>query len=63
MTINDKKIKELNDRIDNLREIGNTRNWYNLSEKEKETALNNERRWKDRRITELNKEIVKLKEK
>ena len=64
MIVNDgKKIKELNEKIDQIKKMGDRRNWFNLSDKEMEAALNTERRWKGRRITELNKEIVKLKEK
>ena len=61
MTENEKQIKVLKERICHIKKIGDKRNWFNLSEKEKETALNNEKRWKDRRITEMMQEIRKLK--
>jgi hypothetical protein len=61
MTENEKQIKVLKERISHIKKIGDKRNWFNLSEKEKETALNNEKRWKDRRITEMMQEIRKLK--
>lgn len=61
MTENEKQIKVLKERISHVKKIGDKRNWFNLSEKEKETALNNEKRWKDRRITEMMQEIRKLK--
>ena len=61
MTENEKKIKVLKERISHIKKIGDKRNWFNLSEKEKETALSNEKRWKDRRITEMMQEIRKLK--
>ena len=61
MTENEKKIKVLKERISHIKKIGDKRNWFNLSEKEKEAALNNEKRWKDRRITEMMQEIRKLK--
>ena len=34
---------------------------FSLKDKEKEAALNNEKRWKDRRITEMMQEIRRLK--
>lgn len=61
MTENEKQIKVLKERISHIKKIGDKRNWFNLSEKEKETALNHERRWKDRRIAEIMKEIRQLK--
>ena len=61
MTENEKQIKVLKERISHIKKIGDKRNWFNLYEKEKETALNNEKRWKDRRITEMMQEIRKLK--
>ena len=63
MTENEKKIKVLKERISHIKKIGDKRNWFNLSEKEKETALSNEKRWKDRRITEMMQKIRRLKEK
>ena len=61
MTENEKKIKLLKERISHIKKVGDKRNWYNLKDKEKETALNNEKRWKDRRITEMMQEIRILK--
>ena len=61
MTENEKKIKLLKERISHIKKVGDERNWYNLTDKERETALHNERRWKDRRITEMMQEIRKLK--
>lgn len=61
MLENEKKIKLLKERINNIKKVGDKRNWYNLTDKERETALNNEKRWKDKRISELLKEIRKLK--
>ena len=61
MTENEKQIKVLKERISHIKKIGDKRNWFNLSEKEKETALSNEKRWKDRRITEMMQEIRILK--
>ena len=61
MTENERQIKVLKERISHIKKIGDKRNWFNLSEKEKETALSNEKRWKDRRITEMMQEIRKLK--
>ena len=61
MTENEKKIKLLKERISHIKKVGDKRNWYNLKDKEKETALNNEKRWKDRRITEMMQEIRRLK--
>ena len=61
MTENEKKIKILKERINHIKKVGDSRNWYNLKDKEKEAALNNEKRWKDRRITEMMQEIRKLK--
>ena len=61
MTENEKKIKVLKERISHIKKIGDKRNWFNLTDREKETALNNEKRWKDRRITEMMQEIRKLK--
>lgn len=61
MTENEKKIKMLKERIDQIKKMGDKRNWFNLKDKEKETALNHERRWKDRRIAEIMKEIRQLK--
>ena len=61
MTENEKQIKVLKERISHIKKIGDKRNWFNLTDREKETALNNEKRWKDRRITEMMQEIRKLK--
>ena len=61
MTENEKKIKILKERINHIKKVGDSRNWYNLKDKEKEAALNNEKRWKDRRITEMMQEIRRLK--
>ena len=61
MTENEKKIKLLKERISHIKKVGDERNWYNLKDKEKEAALNNEKRWKDRRITEMMQEIRILK--
>ena len=61
MTENEKQIKVLKERISHIKKIGDKRNWFNLTDKEKETALSNEKRWKDRRITEMMQEIRKLK--
>jgi len=61
MTENEKQIKVLKERISHIKKIGDKRNWFNLTDKEKETALNNEKRWKDRRITEMMQEIRILK--
>tara|TARA_B100000427_G_C15381763_1_gene539256 strand:- start:266 stop:463 length:198 start_codon:yes stop_codon:yes gene_type:complete len=61
MTENEKQIKLLKERISHIKKVGDNRNWYNLKDKEKEAALNNEKRWKDRRITEMMQEIRKLK--
>ena len=61
MTENEKKIKILKEKINQIKRLGNKRNWYNLTDGEKETALNHERRWKDKRITEIMQEIRKLK--
>ena len=61
MTENEKKIKVLKERISHIKKIGDKRNWFNLTDKERETALNNEKRWKDKRITEMMQEIRKLK--
>ena len=61
MTENEKQIKVLKERISHIKKIGDKRNWFNLNEKERETALNNEKRWKDRRITEMLQEIRRLK--
>ena len=61
MTENEKQIKLLKERISHIKKVGAERNWYNLTEKEKETALHHEKRWKDRRITEMMQEIRILK--
>ena len=61
MTENEKKIKLLKERISHIKKVGDERNWYNLKDKEKEAALNTERRWKDRRITEMMQDIRRLK--
>ena len=61
MTENEKQIKVLKERISHIKKIGDKRNWFNLTDKEKETALSNEKRWKDRRITEMMQEIRILK--
>ena len=61
MTENEKKIKVLKERISHIKKVGDERNWYNLKDKEKEAALNTERRWKDKRITEMMQEIRILK--
>ena len=61
MTENEKQIKVLKERIDQIKKMGDKRNWFNQKDKEKETALNHERRWKDRRIAEIMKEIRQLK--
>ena len=61
MTENEKQIKVLKERISHIKKIGDKRNWFNLTEKEKEAALSNEKRWKDRRITEMMQEIRILK--
>ena len=61
MTENEKKIKMLKERISHIKKVGDERNWYNLKDKEKEAALNTERRWKDKRITEMMQEIRILK--
>ena len=61
MTENEKKIKILKERISHIKKMGDKRNWFNLSEKEMEAALNTERRWKDKRITEMMQEIRILK--
>ena len=61
MTENEKKIKVLKERISHIKKMGDKRNWFNLSEKEMEAALNTERRWKDKRITEMMQEIRILK--
>ena len=61
MTENEKQIKLLKERISHIKKVGDERNWYNLTDKERETALHNESRWKDRRITEMMQEIRKLK--
>ena len=61
MTENEKQIKVLKERISHIKKIGDKRNWFNLTDKEKETALNNEKRWKDKRITEMMQEIRILK--
>ena len=61
ITENEKKIKLLKERISHIKKVGDERNWYNLTDKEKETALHHEKRWKDRRITEMTKEIRRLK--
>ena len=61
MTENEKQIKVLKERIDQIKKMGDKRNWYNLTDKEKETALHHEKRWKDRRITEMMQEIRRLK--
>ena len=61
MTENEKKIKVLKERISHIKQMGDKRNWFNLSEKEMEAALNTERRWKDKRITEMMQEIRILK--
>ena len=63
MTENEKKIKILKEKINQIKRLGNKRNWYNLTDSEKENALNHERRWKDKRITEIMQEIRRLKEK
>tara|TARA_B100000686_G_C16499469_1_gene816282 strand:+ start:617 stop:829 length:213 start_codon:yes stop_codon:yes gene_type:complete len=63
MTENEKKIKMLKEKINQIKRLGDKRNWYNLTDSEKENALNHERRWKDKRITEIMQEIRKLKEK
>ena len=47
--------------LNDIKKIGDKRNWFNLTDKEKETALSNEKRWKDRRITEMMQEIRILK--
>ena len=61
MTENEKQIKVLKERINQIKKMGDKRNWFNLSEKEMEAALNTEKRWKDRRITEMMQEIRILK--
>ena len=61
MTENEKKIKMLKEKINQIKRLGDKRNWYNLTDSEKENALNHERRWKDKRITEIMQEIRKLK--
>tara|TARA_Y100000356_G_scaffold42663_1_gene33268 strand:+ start:76 stop:267 length:192 start_codon:yes stop_codon:yes gene_type:complete len=61
MTENEKQIKVLKERISHIKKIGDKRNWFNLTDREKETALNNEKRWKDKRITEMMQEIRILK--
>ena len=61
MTENEKKIKILKEKINQIKRLGDKRNWYNLTDSEKENALNHERRWKDKRITEIMQEIRKLK--
>tara|TARA_B100000287_G_scaffold258149_1_gene242661 strand:- start:460 stop:654 length:195 start_codon:yes stop_codon:yes gene_type:complete len=61
MTENEKKIKILKEKINQIKRLGNKRNWYNLTDGEKETALHYERRWKDKRITEIMQEIRRLK--
>ena len=61
MTENEKQIKLLKERISHIKKVGTERNWYNLTEKEKETALHHEKRWKDKRITEMMQEIRILK--
>ena len=60
-TENEKKIKMLKEKINQIKRLGDKRNWYNLTDSEKENALNHERRWKDKRITEIMQEIRKLK--
>lgn len=62
MSENEKKIKMLQDRIKGIEESNRFGNWYNLTESEKEAAINNRRRWKETRIAELVQEIKKLKE-
>ncbi len=61
MTENEKKIKMLKEKINQIKRLGDKRNWYNLTDSEKENALNHERRWKDKRITEIMQEIRRLK--
>ncbi len=61
MSENEKKIKMLKEKINQIKRLGDKRNWYNLTDSEKEKALNHERRWKDRRIAEIMKEIRQLK--
>ena len=61
MTENEKQIKILKERIDQIKKMGDKRNWFNLNEKERKAALNTERRWKDRRISEMMQEIRRLK--
>ncbi len=61
MSENEKKIKMLKEKINQIKRLGDKRNWYNLTDSEKENALNHERRWKDKRITEIMQEIRKLK--
>ena len=63
MTENEKQIKVLKERINQIKKMGDKRNWFNLSEKEMGAALNTEKRWKDRRITEMMQEIRTLKQK
>tara|TARA_Y100000590_G_scaffold223655_1_gene252985 strand:+ start:7 stop:198 length:192 start_codon:yes stop_codon:yes gene_type:complete len=61
MAENEKKIKMLKEKINQIKRLGDRRNWYNLTDSEKENALNQERRWKDKRITEIMQEIRRLK--
>jgi hypothetical protein len=63
MTENEKQIELLKEKISHIKKVGSERNWYNLTDKEKETALHHEKRWKDRRITEMMQEIRRLKRK
>ena len=61
----EKKIKALKDQINNLKKRPSSiyGSGHALSEKEKESVLEREKKWKDRRITEMMQEIRRLKEK
>ena len=60
---NEKKIQALKDQIKNLKKRPSSiyGSGHSLSDAEKEGVLQREKKWKDKRITEMVEEIRRLK--